>query len=620
MSFGRSGNDRQTYTKHTHTRVRAAFYTHPDNGFNSVVPIEAHPEFGHIQALQTHKSLGEASGTFTITVKKPRQMRDSALRHLWRDPESVWVKIVTDVDGWPVDTMLGIIDSLSESMQREGQGQRSETFTISGRCFGKALETTELFVNLFHPPEAAEADKVRAYANVTQSYIDANLGGTPAKVIETLLQVWLGNNAIADRQWDLPPGLGSAAKGGSIFDMLRLNIQKMTKKANGVTFDPSLLQVDAVEGRGKLWDVLQEYSNPILNELWVDLDNDKDFYSSGKRTPTLHFRERPFPTYDDGDRLNLKWRILRSFHLKPGDIRERKVAKGGASNRYNYWLLNVSGVATQSFGIPSILQNGIEGVDWGRPGNVPIFNYKSIREHGLRRWIGNTKYIPIQFDEDEIVDRTSQSQDGWLKLLAAWLKKVHDWYSIAPFELSGTLRCSRIFPEIVVGTRLVEERRNGHKVDYYVEGVDHSWTYGSNGTTQLTVTRGEYEDDNLLAYVYKQYDVSDSDRDEEGTGDDPISDLAFGGFVHNAEQLDAVNSDFVNEVRTLLSEQDALTETEGAQPNDMNPSLDDTPPTVEADGEQLPPPQPEQGPRPDSDMLDQEGLERGNRINTEGNA
>jgi hypothetical protein len=480
---------RRTYTRMAHTRVAVALHTDERGGLNIPSPVYAHPLLGKIIACSTHKEFGSASGTWSLTIKKSPELGSrSALRAFWRDPEDVWVQLYFDVDGQRAYTMLGLVDTINEDTKRSGNGERAETYTINGRDFGKVFEQQELFVNFHHAPERP----LLSQSELTSTWMDKILG-TPEAFVRTLLEVWVGNNGVAEQQWLLPSSLG----GGYLYGMLAKRIERMKNTVNGETLSPTLFQLD--QTGGKLWDVLQEYSHGLLNEMWVDLApkagaNPKELHNW---VPAFYLRERPFPTRSPNGATTIthKWHGLRAHVLRPGDVNGRQIAKGGASQRYNYWQLQMQGIGTEGFNVDEILQNGIDGIEPGFPGNLPIWNNDSIARHGLRRYTASTKFVPFWDQKRQAI---------FHRLAGEWLKRVHDWYVVAPFELSGQITTTRVMPEIRVGELLVEERAEG-RITYYVEGVAHDWSFPGTGRTTLTVTRGEYEGDDLLDYVYDQY-------------------------------------------------------------------------------------------------------------------
>lgn len=490
-----------------HTRVRVAFHTHEEDGFSADEPITSDPRLGFIIACSTSKQKGACAGTWSLTIKRgdgfgPVDPQDD----LWRDPENVWVEIFIERDGQRYDTMLGLIDSISASMQRTGSGQRTETYQITGRDFGKTLEETQLWVNYFAQPD----NPVRSAGAIARK-ADQNQLGSPGFFVKFLLDEWLGNAGAAERQWRLPPGLRSfgGVDGASrfFFDKLEQRISTLDSKVHGETVAPTLFQVDQTSG--KLWDSLTEYANTTMNELFVDLappPGVRDTAVEGL-VPTLVHRQYPFPRHEDAA-SKTQWQSLRTHVLNPGEIVTRNVSKGGAGQRFNYWVVLFEGLGTESFNVQEILQEGLEGVEYGRPGNIPIFNQDSIQKHGVKRYAASTRYLPYFEARREGVQ---PDKIDVLRLAGEWLKRVHDWYAIAPWQLSGQIGLRRVHPEIRIGHRVVERRPGGREITYYVEQVDHQWSYPGSGFTSLTVTRGEYDDADLLAAYYETYEIVESD-------------------------------------------------------------------------------------------------------------
>lgn len=629
--------ERHRYEQATHTRALVSFHTHDSNDIGGLLasldgavigpPGTASGDIAHVVAVSTQKMFGR-SGTFTVQVKKPQTVfqRRSWLRFL-RDPEALWCRIRFICDGQLIDTMLGIVDSVKETVTRTATGERAEIYEISGRDFGKVFETTEIFANLF------DLEGTKSFTEVASAAME-QLVGTPSHFIRMLIEIWLGNNDLTESQWVMP---NSLARGLTFFQVLRLRLQEMNIETHGELFDPNFISVDGMNGK-KLWDTMSTYHNSILNEMWWDLAPRRDSRTYAEMVPTLYLRERPFPIRSrDGRTLRRRWDSIRTRVLELGDVTGRSIVKGGAANRYNYWQLNGAGVFGSDYGIQAVLQQGVAGVEPGRPGNHPIWNLQSIHEHGLRRWVGQTNYLPIARDDERA---------GWIELCARWLKKVHDWYAPAPFQLSGTLTTSRVMPEIRIGERIKEERREG-KVIYYCEGVAHEWSYPGAGRTSLTVTRGEYEGDDLLHLVYEQFtnprtltapercmitedtpleEIEDMVRRGCGFEVAPISrPLVLPGFEGPSEGSVSELGDEMSvedTQRSLQAERDgssmsfSLDEAEEGDPAvedpEMFPQLDDSDGFVP--GESLP--DPDAGARDqDAPLLDQERLEQERPIN-----
>lgn len=490
----------------TSTRCIIEFFTWKENGFSGRTDTEAaRQSVGSPIAVNYSKSFGQAAGSFTITMKRPQAVGSNRVTEfdyhkLWADPEGVWVLVQWLCDGTLIDGFFGSIDTINVNVSRTDQGARNETYEIHGRDFGKVFEDTIMFIN----PKSQFP--VTSYSFLVDTLKGRFELSTPADFIKSLIEAWIGNSN-GSQAWELPPGL--KGKGDSFYQMLSFaGVQEMNRADHGCTSVPRLIDPD--QDGSNLWDMLQHYSNGVLNELWFDLAPPPS--QSNVHThlvPTVFLRERPFPTQDNSGDF---WKRVRTWRLDRGDIRERQLAKGGSAARFNYWLLYPGG-----FGMPELsafMQRGAYDVDPGQPGSIPIVNLQSIRRYGLRKWEQSTIFAPANLSQDPTNDAAASVSeiptDTWKKLVAAWLKKVHDWYVVTPRQLSGHITTTRMFPEIRLGQKLHESTDAGGGLYYYIEGVSHAWRYPGTGTSSFTVTRGEFGDDDHLGHVYGSYSGQDT--------------------------------------------------------------------------------------------------------------
>lgn len=138
----------------------------------------------------------------------------------------------------------------------------------------------------------------------------------------------------------------------------------------------------------------------------------------------------------------------------------------------------------------------------------PITQAIGVARHGLRVRKYTTKFgrFGMFLTKGGAVDKSSNR-----RMIVRWAMMVDHWWQHAAEYMSGTIT-TRAFPEIRVATRLdIEERRES----YYVEGVNHSWSYPGPMTTNFTVTRGQ-RNDPFPVYVYPQREGFKGDRTDEG--------------------------------------------------------------------------------------------------------
>ena len=447
------------------------------------------PDIGSVVSVETHKEFGSASGSFTLSLKRQigQQYR---ITDVFDDADDIWVHIVFIVNGRAYDSFWGLTDAIHSSVTRSGNGQRTESITIIGRDIGKCFDSTTLFFNMY-----ARADEGTLPNLASYNPLEA-LGGefTPDEFIRKTVRAWLGNNGLGDKQWLMPGSIFGDTAERHFFDWLTLNT--VSPGLRGLTSAPTMINADISRN---LWDTLQQYSNGMLNELWVDLVRDPQSPegSYSKMIPALFMRERPFPTIKSSDR----WDALPEKRLKPADVKQSHLVKDG-SQRYNYWQLTAKGLGATEFSIDKSIQDQ-SGRPAGQPGNVPIFSLDSIRRHGLRKFSQDTIYLPV----NERSSGSSASETPWLRTAVQWLRMLHDWYVIAPWQQTGSIVTSYLRPDIRIGDKLIEERGDGEEWEYYVEGIGQKYTYPASGETSLTVTRGNRRRESriLVQIAYQQY-------------------------------------------------------------------------------------------------------------------
>lgn len=467
-----------------HTRILASF--HSDDGFDGVIG-EGTRNFGYVVSASTSKSFGDAAGSWSLTIKVPPGQ--PPLLSQYADPEDVWVRLQVRINGSVYDLMTGLVDSIVEDESRGPDGTQPVTYSVTGSDFGKCIGNLELFVN-FWPSGGPPIPQFVSY-----SAFAADLAlplGAPHEVIRGLLEMWLGNNGTAEKQWMLPSSLRGGPTGARyLYDWL--NVGNISESLRGqLANDPTLLSPDPLMGR-TLWDVMQEYSHSLLNELWLDLGVDPDLDNGSARLdalrPTVYMRERPFPTI----KSTRRWDSLHTAQVGSGDVKKRRLVSGdGGASRFNWWELIPNGISANPTETQALMQQGD-----GMPGGMPIYNLDSMRKHGVKRYAQQSKYLALPAGE--------RGDPSFIQYAIRWVRIVHDWYSIAPYQFTGSMTLTHMRPDIRIGMKLRETRANGSVWSYYVEGVDHHFSYPQESETQLTLTRGQREDDNFLDRVYAYY-------------------------------------------------------------------------------------------------------------------
>lgn len=510
----------------THTRVVFSFHTWESNGFDQDARGDLRVPY-RVQGFNYQKSFGDAAGQFSLQMKATDQDAESLL-DLWDDPEGVWVRLQYQINGVPADICLGNIDTIKESIKRGVKGERALSFTITGRDHGKVFETTETYLNTFE--RGGQLPSAIMYDTTSE-----DVEGPPDRIVRALIRSWLGNEEISDSVWTFPPSLYG---GRRFYDVL--NKTTISQRLRGRLLYMQLLNPSTMEGQ--LWDAMQEFSNGLLNEMWSDLAPDPNLSASAREkdpvtgaelpvrqlvglTPAIYLRERPFPTKVEGANRR-KWSRLPTHDIYPQDVSGQDLSKGGGANKHNFWILDAQGAQARSYRVHYTVSQETGG-DPGDPGGIPIYDIDNIRKVGLRRFMQGTRFLP--FNEEDIASIAYATSARWLQL-------CHDWYAPAPLEISGSLQIARAMPWIRIGHRIRWHRRVGSPIEFYVEGVNHSYTYPQGATTGLTLTRGEPTNRDLLGEIYARREHSDTVGDLEHTA----TGLGVASETATHEQLQAV--------------------------------------------------------------------------------
>jgi hypothetical protein len=445
-----------------HVRAKLEVYPHSGevvwNGRKDKVRTfswDADKTEGTILSLNTIKTLGAPSGTWQASVKVAP---DSDLDITQGDiVDGDWVDITYMRNGVEFPVMRGVVDSARQRKITSG-GATVRVFNITGRDHGAPFETPIAWQSLW---VQTLGELVRG---IMTDKVKGAIGGSPDEMFEILVQAALDRGSRNKSNWQLPPELAKIA----------------TESPSDRPYFYEALNIDAADTRGayynevQLWtqpgqtlhQTLQQWCNPLLNEIFYDLDVRK---IGQKRYPDMYaiIRERPFVNTADG--LNSPWYELDELELPDWIIQDYDIGRDG-SQRYTL--------------IELIADFGFINPQEAAAFAAPIWNQVDIQTHGLKPWQENVRYVA----------KDGKAQGQWLEERKAWQKLVVDWYAPNPYFGSGSLGAGILIPEARIGTKVKydtgAEKTSEH---YYLEGVENKYSYdraGHHGKTSLTVTRG----------------------------------------------------------------------------------------------------------------------------------
>lgn len=409
---------------------------------------------GTIVALSTIKTMGAPSGTWQATIKIAHDSSLDLSRGDVQDGD--WADLSYLRNGIEFPIMRGVVDSVRESRRSSG-GATVRLFAITGRDHGAPFETPITWQSIWVQSLG------QLFRGLMTDKVKGAIGGSPDEMFEILIQAAFERGSSGNRSsWELPKSLvQDVTEDRRFYEALDM--------VSGVTRGAYYNEVQAWTQVGQtLHQTLQQWCNPLLNEIYYDLQPIFRVENKTVRPQMAAFlRERPYCNTTDG--LDSPWFSLDTLTIPLWIIEDYEAGRSGAE-RYNL--------------IELLADFGFINPQEAAALAAPIWDREGIQTHGLKPWQQNVRYVA----------KEGGGQAAWLSERKVWQRLVTDWYAPNPYFLSGTLGAGILLPEAKIGTRLILDTADpGTREQYYVEGIEHKYSFsgaGHSGKTTLTVTRG----------------------------------------------------------------------------------------------------------------------------------
>jgi len=455
-------------------------------------------------------------------------------------PETNKSNLPTEYESF-TERMMGIVDRVSKVVITLPSGARQTRYLVSGRCFGKALLETDIYFNPY----------VEDRANVAGSMLYLRgmvITGSPTDLCNSIMNALMCDMA----QYSIPISLTrdlapdpDAKKRTEIFRTDAYKSLKDTtkkesytvrepnqfkRKPNKQAFDKFLwrdfqetdgftINASVLEPRGGLWQVLQQYCNPMMNELYVDLlpwreeNKVQKISSGGVLRPTVRLRERPYTFKNSifGDapiNKSVTASIKKTGLYKTQELATKSI-QSALKQREDFvkyfediepvMRINEDEILSEDLGVSEHQRLNWFYITGMMPNNTinqratfpKAFNDPvSIARYGLRRMEQESIYA--MFDDPKKISDLKA-------LLMKWNLTLQHWYENNHLFLNGNIT-TRALLNVFVGSKLIVKRSKGKSEDsakgtfleehYYVEGVGDEWEYMSPLRTSLQLTRG----------------------------------------------------------------------------------------------------------------------------------
>lgn len=421
---------------------------------------------GTILSLNTLKTMGAPSGTWQATIKlRPDSDLDIANGDI---VDGDWADIVYLRNGIRFPVMRGVVEVVRQR-KVSARGATVKVFTITGKDHGAPFEMPICWQSIY---VQSLGQLIRG---IMTDRVKGAIGGSPDEMFETLIEAGLkrkeslsGAKKVGHRSgWELPPSLAKIAIDASIanpcfYEALAIK----TGETRGAYYNE--VQLWTQPGQ-TFHQTLQQWCNPLLNEIYYDLERGLRTIDPKMRRQDMfaYLRERPFVNSYDG--ITSPWFKLPTLKIPDWVIQDYDIGRDG-SQRYTL--------------IELIADCGFVNPQETAAFAAPIWSKPDIQTHGLRPLQQNVRYIA----------KEGGAQGLWLNERKVWQQLMIDWYAPNPYFLSGALGAGILLPEARIGTKIKYDTGIEKTSEYYyLEGVENKYSFtraGHSGKTNLTVTRG----------------------------------------------------------------------------------------------------------------------------------
>lgn len=445
------------------------------SGVTDAEIIEIKSDDNSIVSFDFEKNIDSCSGVFSLVLTP-------SINWMTKIRPGDWISISLNHDGNLSDQpssvrCLGNVDRVAQSEVVQKDGRRVITYVVTGRDFGKVLEKYSVWFNNFSEGASTQ------YVKLEKAF---DIVGKPNDILNEILDVFLGGQLESNSSgttldaWRIPKQLSSdfgGRGGGSLGGAFSLSGFLGGGGGGGTKFNDILVRnFDSVGGYkqtspsnliiGSLWEMMKIYSNPVINELFTELEN-----VNGQARPSVYLRMYPF-TNNNGPKPSGVGHVTTfegttfPVRITGADIISSNIGVAD-HDRVNLVFLH---------GLVPAEKNTTEIALF----SDPFVNKASARRYGLNSYI-----VPTDFIASTNANQVPQLVRGWNELLKNWYLENTNLES-GSFQIIGN-------ENVKVGRRLVvTESKSHNNKHFYIEGYSDSWSYPGIWTQQVRVTRGQY--------------------------------------------------------------------------------------------------------------------------------
>lgn len=472
-------------------------------------------------SISTQKSKSNPQGSFRLTLA----------------PYKDWVSTITP-GSWctllmsqkPIDAddlkkadpekvkMIGKIDSVRVNVVMDQDGTRRTEYEVTGFDWGYIFNNIIYIDNFLAAPNEPKTQGQGTAIAIQNMLFDKDgvpKNGDTASNLRSLINIFgqsltgfteAGNdiNRLANAVYDfiIPKEMvnyfnfigpsGSPSKSQKINKIMTLYVGSLNNKDsyNNISESMGIIDPYSLQGQHTFWQVLQDNSNPSINEMISDLRWEKN----GLRL-ALYNRIKPF-SFKGYDPDASKYKGLKSYfqNLRTVEIDDIDVISINAGtnwgDKYNFVEIKPQ---FQSFEVFA---------NWYKTKSQKADTTAFSRE-GFRPLIVDTKQFPGATIKKKLGEQTSITGVDFDQL-AGWSNLLAEWYFDTHRMLNGTMtiigqneyiavgdnvkiNADLINPTANLNAAAVQNKTNNYLLAH-VESIQHSFTVQSDGARQFITT------------------------------------------------------------------------------------------------------------------------------------
>lgn len=407
-----------------------------------------------ILSLTTSKSIGDAAGTFNITLLPVNLTRFRSQRPQVGKYQALWYEALRPMDMVTIElydqeagdyryVMTGLLDRVKKTVSLVN-GRPTRTVTLAGRDLGKLLLVNSLVYlpqfDVTQFPEAPETLKNSVFGVRTR--LISELAGADDRLGSVILALFNPDFGIRSTEIRLSDDT-------DIWEHL-IVAQEPTGRLDSAIFERANYIVPDFETigsySGPIWNLLDQLIDQPFLEMFVDTDPETgDGY--------LWVRETPFDmdAWDALPECVIEADSLLSDLLERNDLATSTIYTVEPANFYTEDIY----LAIR-----------------------PRFNSMLIKRFGLRWYRQATQLLRMKKDHSNYDFLIAQAE--------SYARKVYEWFKLDPWFERGSLEVrGTVTPRI--GQRLRIEPQGK---EFYVVQVAHRWQVGQPHITTVSLDRG----------------------------------------------------------------------------------------------------------------------------------